>query len=145
MKLPVSLLVVVLLIHVVIAADDVTFEELTSFITNQPSSAATLVTFHSTSCRFCIQWMPEIPDLEAMLLNSEQTEKVIVLSVNVKKPANKPAINQFRLTGVPSVLLFHDGRIDKFSGHRSAKTVSEWTRDLLSGSTERASAESIGL
>lgn len=89
-----------------------TFKDLIS------SKQPVLVDFHATWCGPCKQMAPE---LQRFAKNN--TSKLRVIKIDIDK--NQPAAQQFNIQGVPTLILFKEGKILwRQSGAMSAQQIS---------------------
>jgi thioredoxin 1 len=84
-----------------------------------------LVDFHATWCGPCKQMAPE---LQRFAKNN--TGKVRVVKVDIDK--NQPAAQQFQIQGVPTLILFKEGKILwRQSGAMNAQQISQGVNSHL--------------
>lgn len=82
------------------------------------SKKPVLVDFHATWCGPCKQMAPE---LQRFAQNN--TEKLRVIKIDIDK--NQPTAQQFNIQGVPTLILFKEGKILwRQSGAMSAQQIS---------------------
>ncbi|MGH2648157.1 MAG: thioredoxin [Ginsengibacter sp.] len=84
-----------------------------------------LVDFHATWCGPCKMMAPE---LERFARNNK--EEVRVLKVDIDK--NQPTASQFKIQGVPTLILFKKGKVLwRQSGAMSAQQISEAVKSKI--------------
>jgi thioredoxin 1 len=64
-----------------------------------------LVEFFATWCPHCQRMMPRIEELKHRM-----GKKLKVVQLDIDSPANREAIGQFRVEGVPTFILFDRGK-----------------------------------
>lgn len=82
------------------------------------SKQPVLVDFHATWCGPCKQMAPELKRFA-----KNNTGKLRVIKIDIDK--NQPAAQQFNIQGVPTLILFKEGKILwRQSGAMSAQQIS---------------------
>jgi len=97
-----------------------------SFAQKINSSKPTLVDFHATWCGPCKMMEPILKSVHQKLGG-----KITFLKVDIDK--NQKAANAYQVTGVPTLILFHNGQIKwRQSGVVSAQALEDTLRRFAS-------------
>ena len=91
-------------------------------VTKPNFDTKTIAYYHSPTCPYCRKFQPTYDKLQKNITN------IVFTKVNVNKYEEyySDLFNELKLRGVPSLVKFHRGKKEVYSGNRTYEDIYNW-------------------